>query len=526
MKRSLIAGALAATLLAAGTAFAAKDLQLGAYKLAPEELGEIQKMSSEARVVELKELGSCLIGVGHGEIKGTDSAAFVEAQRTAEADAKGRMNEFINGLKTETSAESKTMEKVVSIVSGGEVKDQSQVEEVYTSTVRTQSKGVLRSTRVLASWTSDDGSVRNVAVVFSQKFIAESGQVKNLMRDAENTLSKKAQEGQKAIRSVGTAPVLNNDVAAARQRAVDFARENAVKEGLGSLVESETVADEMSTKIRLREKTRGYVIEDAVVSEAQEGQFYRVVLDAVVSTELLNKDLRAFRALQEAVGMPRVAVRLDEKWQDGTPGRGDAAAKLTELLQQNGYRLVSPGTPDPEVVIEGTCTLQDAGKDQFERIRVNASADYKAVVVSTHQILGSAQDTQRVAMKTVEEAASRAAKNASNQVFQKLHAQIVDQWSNMARSGSNFMVVLEKVGSYTEQGRPFQKLLEGVNGVGSVQRSSFNDGTLVLDVQYRGTASNLEDAVFAALEKAPEAALKAVDFRESQGNRLVFYCKK
>jgi hypothetical protein len=526
MKRSRRSGWLAAVLLVAGPAQAAKDVQLGAYELGPEELATVLKLSNEARILELGELGTCLVGVGHGEIKGEDGAALVEAQRTAEADAKGHMGEFIHGLKTETTEELKTMEKVVSIVSGGEVKDQSQVEEVYTSTVRTQSKGVLRATRVLASWSSDDGSLRSVAVVFSKKFLEESGPTKGIIREGENTLSGKAQEGQKAIRSVGTAPVLDNDVAAARQRALDFARENAVKEGLGSLVESETVADEMSTKIRLREKTRGYVIEDQVVGELREGQFYRVVLDAIVSTELLNKDLRAFRALQESVGMPRVAVRLQETWQDGKSGRGDAAAKLTELLQQSGYRLVAPGTPDPEVVIEGTCTLQEAGKDKFERIRVNASADYRAVVVSTGQVLGSAQDTQRVAMKTVEEAASRAAKNASNQTFQKLHAQIVEQWSNMARSGSSFTVVLEKVGSYTGQGRPFQKLLEGLNGVGSVQRSSFDNGTLVLDVRYRGTASDLEDAVFAALEGASEAALKAVDFRQSQGNRLVFYCKK
>ena len=57
-------------------------------------------------------------------------------------------------------------------------------------------------------------------------------------------------------------------------------------------------------------------------------------------------------------------------------------------------------------------------------------------------------------------------------------------------------------------------------------RTSFTDGTLVLDVTFRGTASNLEDAVFAGLEASSAAPLKAIDFRESQGNRLVFFVKK
>ena len=524
--RILHAAAIVGVLAVGAAAYASKDLQMGAYQVANDELSQILTLSNEARVMDMQGLGECLVSVGHGDIKGTDSAALIEAQRTAEADAKGHMAEFIHGLKTETKEEMKTMEKVVSIVSNGEVKDQTQVEEIYTSSVRTQSKGVLRATRILASWTSDDGSLRSVAIVFSKEFFEESRVTQGLIREGENTLSGKVSEGQKAIRSVGTAPIMNGDAGNAREQALSFARENAVKEGLGTLVESETVANEMSTKIKLRERSRGYVIEDKVVEEKQEGQFYRVVLDAIVSTELLKNDLRAFRSVQEAVGMPRVAVRLDEKWEDGRAGRGDAAAKLTELLQQKGYRVVASGTPDAEVAIEGTCTLQDAGKDKFERVKVNASADYRAVVVSTGQLLASAQDTQRVAMKTVEEAASRAAKNASNQTFDKLHTQIVEQWGTMARSGSHFTVVLEKVGSYTDQGRPFQKMLEGLEGAGAVARTSFTDGTLVLDVTFRGTASNLEDAVFAGLEASSAAPLKAIDFRESQGNRLVFFVKK
>jgi hypothetical protein len=520
--KPILAALVAAVLFAAAPGLAVRDVQMGAFSVAPEQLAQIQKLVNEARILQLGELGESLVAVGHAPVEGTDAASLIEAQRTAEADAKGHLGEFIHGLTTETSEELKTMEKVVSIVSDGQVKEQSQVEELYTQSVRTQSRGVLRATRILASWSSDDGSLRTVAVVFSRKFLEESGPTKGIIREGENTLTRKALEGQRAIRSVGTAPVVGGDVATARGRAIDFARENAVREGLGTLVESETVANEVSTKIRLREKTRGYVIEDAVVGESHEGQFYRVVLDAVVSTELMNKDLRAFRALQEQVGMPRIAVRLKEAWKDGRSAPDEAGAKLNELFQENGYRLVSAATPDAEVEIQGTVTLADAGKDRMDRMLVNATTDLRAVIVSTGQLLASAQDTQRVAMPNPGEAASMAAKRAASQTFKKLHAQIVEQWGQMARGGSSFVVVLQNVTSYAQQGRAFQKLLEGLHGAGSVQRTAFANGTLELGVQFRGTSADLEEAIFAGLAAA---GLSSVDYREGQGNRLVFYCK-
>ncbi len=512
-------------LLVPALSLAFQDFHKGAFSIEERELSLIQKLSGEARIMDLKGLGECLVAVGHAEIKGRDRAALIEAQRAAEAAAKGHMTEFIHGLKTETSAEIKTTEKVVSILSGGETKEKLEVTEEYSSYVRTRGRGALRATRLLGGWTSDDGSVRTVAVVFSKSFVHSKSPVAGILREGENSLESHVLDGQRAIRAAGFVPLAGGDAGSAREQALAFARENAVREGLGTLVESETIADEVSTKIRLREKARGYVIEEHVVDEGPEGDFYRVILDTIVSLELLDNDTRAFRMLQEQIGMPRLAIRLEEKWADGRAGSGSAASQLREMFQKKGYRLVAPGVGGAEVVVEGTCTTRHSGSDKFGRHRVSASTDYRAVVVSTGKLLASGQDTQRVAMKTLAGAAARAGQRASRLTFQKLHEQIVEQWGEIARSGDTFAVVLTQVTSYRKQGRGFERLLRGIEGVKEVQKRSFEAGVLTLGVQFRGKSADLEDAIFSALDSASVPSLAKIDFRKSAGNRLEFFCQ-
>ena len=53
-----------------------KDVQTGAYSVSPQELAEIQKLTNEARVMELGTLGQSLVAVGHGAISGGDAGGF------------------------------------------------------------------------------------------------------------------------------------------------------------------------------------------------------------------------------------------------------------------------------------------------------------------------------------------------------------------------------------------------------------------------------------------------------------------
>src|SRR3990172_8581996 len=121
--------------------------------------------------------------------------------------------------------------------------------------------------------------------------------------------------GQQQVEAIGTGSITYNDVAAARDRAIDDALRKAVEQTLGTYIDSQTrVQNYMVVEDRILSWSRGYVSNYQITSELKKTpELYEVRMLATVNTSDLQRDADAVRNLIMSMGNPRVMILFDEQ---------------------------------------------------------------------------------------------------------------------------------------------------------------------------------------------------------------------
>jgi hypothetical protein len=115
------------------------------------------------------------------------------------------------------------------------------------------------------------------------------------------------------ITAVGMGAILANDVAAARDQALDDAMRNAVEQGLGTYLKSETLVENAQlVEDRILSWSAGYVKKYEILKEGQKDDAYEVQIRATVNLADLRNDDGALATLLEKEN-PRVMVMIAEQ---------------------------------------------------------------------------------------------------------------------------------------------------------------------------------------------------------------------
>lgn len=155
------------------------------------------------------------------------------------------------------------------------------------------------------------------------------------------------------VKAEGTAAVLNNNVAGARQQALLNAQRNAVEQGVGLLLDASTVMQNFEViRDRVLTSSQGFVTKYEVTAEglSPDGQSYRVEIRADVSEDLLEERLTALRILHKQMGNKRVMVI----YQSDNPNALDrnhgatrsALQAIRTKLNDAGFRLFNQQATD------------------------------------------------------------------------------------------------------------------------------------------------------------------------------------
>ncbi len=114
---------------------------------------------------------------------------------------------------------------------------------------------------------------------------------------------------EKAVISEGVASLQNVSKGVARDRAIQDALRNAVEQGAGVFLSSETIVENYELlQDKIFSKAEGYVKEYQIISEREEAGLYRVKIRAVIKEGKLKDDLIALRLLILEKGRPRILV--------------------------------------------------------------------------------------------------------------------------------------------------------------------------------------------------------------------------
>ncbi len=307
---------------------------------------------------------------------------------------------------------------------------------------------------------------------------------------------------QQSVTATGSAAILNNDAAQARDRAVESALRAAVEQVMGTMVDSESLVKNnelLSDKIYTQ--TAGYISNYKIVSEKadKDTNIYSVTIEAQVNEGSLEQDLNSLGILMRRMKMPRVAVALKENGQE-------ASATLLRLLKDKGFNVVDTGNLEEgfygmqegaqsdllkkygaEVVILGALKGGAGGSvGNSNLVSFQASLSLKAIQTDTRHVLGTASGSGK-AVHVGEEGMAQASRQAATLAGNDIIRQITAQWSKEVSSTRQLVLVLEGA-SADEASKMASKLQKEGRGIQDVVVHSASGEGAELEVSMQGDA--------------------------------------
>jgi len=158
-------------------------------------------------------------------------------------------------------------------------------------------------------------------------------------------------------------PILNDDIYAARERALMLGQRRAVELVVGVFVNAATLVGKAQlVDNQIYSKTNGYVKKYEVLSEQREGDTLKMKLRALVKVGDVNKDLDALGLMIKGatIGNPRIMVLISE-FIDGTePPISTTETEIAQKFMDSGYRVVEQAEvkkiralPETKAAMEG-----------------------------------------------------------------------------------------------------------------------------------------------------------------------------
>ena len=332
---------------------------------------------------------------------------------------------------------------------------------------------------------------------------------------------------EKVIEAEGIAAVKgegNGNLLIARDEAVKRALRQAVEEGVGTLIDSESLSQNFQLlNDEIYSQVKGYVREYKIISDNNgEENIYRITVKATVVLGSLEKDLKALNIIKHEKGNPRVMVLFAEVM-DGLPIAGNIVqTKMEKIFLKHGFPVVDKSQfqaiqsrdaalnyADPmkavslgrrfgaEVVIVGQASSDLVDSSRPYGVSVfyyQAQVSAKAIKVDTAQIMavetvetdwrkpGQGQGSGRT------EAAKQALNAAGESISDNMIKQILKAWRSEVFNTVTIEVVAENVNG--KRRKNFKKELENIQGVESVNERNYTNQVLVLDLEVQGSIWN------------------------------------
>ncbi len=323
-------------------------------------------------------------------------------------------------------------------------------------------------------------------------------------------------EGVAAITGDGPDAVLN-----ARDEALKRALRRAVEQGVGALIDSESMAQNFQLlNDEIYSQVKGYVSEyDIIADNGGKDGIYRVTVAATVVLAQLRKDLKALNIIKHEKGNPRIMILFSEVM-DGLPISGAVAAtKMEQIFLKHGFPVVDKAQmmaiqerdatlsyADPqkaaalgrrfgaEVVIVGQASADLVDSSQPYGVSVfyyQSQISAKAIKVDTAMVMaaGSAESDWRKPGQGQGSGRMEAAKEslaaAGETLADNMMNQILEQWRSEVYNTVMIQIVAENVSGLRR--KAFKNELQAIRGVESVNERSFINNVLIMDVEVEGS---------------------------------------
>lgn len=320
---------------------------------------------------------------------------------------------------------------------------------------------------------------------------------------------------EKEITAEGLAPGTSPT---ARDAALGRALRSAVEQGVGVLIDSETLVENFQVlDDKVYSEAKGYVTGYEIISEKSGDGLYRVKIKARVALGALTEDVKALGIIRAKLDNPRIIVLMDEYIDGVIQPRNIAGAEIEKVLMGKKFPVVSKAQlekikekdatlaysdPDKaaalgrrfgaEVVITGRAT-----SDLIETSRPYGVAVYayearieargiktdNAEVLAVDSVTAGARGSGRVPT------ANKAISGASEKLSDSFMKRIAEKWRTEIYNEKNVLLICGNAD--LEKAESLKKILERSDGVKGVDHRSLTGGVLELDVRFFGSTGQL-----------------------------------
>jgi hypothetical protein len=338
----------------------------------------------------------------------------------------------------------------------------------------------------------------------------------------------------KTFEAVGTVKFQGEKIVDARQAAISLGLAAAVDRAVLELIPAETAAANFSKITELfYTNVNQYVQDYKVLAESRGGGFYRVMIQAGVSTGAIQKQLAGAGIALGKKLLPSILLMVSDQRLDSPDvqywwGTGTAASKpaagplLSRIFSEKGFGIVgqetvvgsealapfhqnsNPGNTDvakigaranADMVIAGSVTLL-----RVPAAQQNAPNTVKAVMTLRAVRSGSGEEIAAVEQTAVAPNAEDSAgidqvlATLSKTAGDELSRLMASAWQKNARKSASVEILVEgtsQLGNYSA----FRSALSKVPGVKNLQIKEMKADKYILTVEYPDGARQLADAL-------------------------------
>jgi len=306
-----------------------------------------------------------------------------------------------------------------------------------------------------------------------------------------------------------------------KDAAIEQAKRDAVENGLGAYISSETVVTATTLSDNIYSKAQGFVKKFNIVKEKKDPDGnWEITISAEVTQilDLVMQDEVAMQTLLNSMNRPRIIFLLrEENLIDNTP-TDFAETKLLSMFYNKGFDVVDrqlvqalKGEPDyeqalggnvaaaakiaamlgAEVIVIGTAKISSGGVF-YGMTSGQADLNGKIVRADTGEILAVVPNAHgkkpHISPST---AGINAVNEAAGKLGQDIIRQLIQKWSTQQSNFIKVFIVLKNAdfGSYMM----FQSFLQAqtVSGIRNAYSKSLNDGVAEYEVEFEGKAMDL-----------------------------------
>ncbi len=345
----------------------------------------------------------------------------------------------------------------------------------------------------------------------------------------------------KKVRATGQAVIYQNDLAAARDKALDDARRKAVEQAVGAVISSSTVTENFELlEDKIFSQAAGYVRSYVVVDESRDGDgIYSVTIDCEVSAGKIDSDLAAIQNLLAQKQMPRVLVMVSEQnigqAEGGWWSKSGAAISLDvvdntifKTWSAKGVKFVDRQVIEgkiragaaasgdigndiakefgslsgADIVIVGRAVATDIGNTYpGSKLRtLQANTSIRAINVNNAEMLAAVTMTKSASHLNAVTGGTKALELVAKVAAEDLLSQVLDRWSKDVGGAAALNLTFNGIKKSKQLRLLKTYLTNEVRGVENVIQRSFKKGKALFEVKYKGSMQQLieelEEKVF------------------------------